>query len=304
MIEQANLDNLKLFYQFIAERQAIWHRRFVLSLPREQWTQDPILKDRKFTNVYRILDRGSQWPINQIIKKGSKATKRDQKNLFWKLFCYRMINRIETFEETGIPNYWEWDPEDFKDLLEAVHAKGPVFTNAYITCQSSKKQSRIDNAIDMFNDMHAKLEDVYQRVRKSATMREAHKVLQKVYGIGHFTAFQILLDLTYADLVVFGEDDWADVGPGCKRGLKLIFPELDGEDLYKGMVWLRDWQEEAWKEYDIKFYAWEGKRISLSNIENCLCEFSKYHASRNGYGRSRIKFTPSNKRLYGKVATR
>ena len=44
------------------------------------------------------------------------------------------------------------------------------------------------------------------------------------------------------------------------------------------------------KEYD------DGSKISLSNIENCLCEFSKYMKTKLGLGRPRVLYKPKNDR--------
>ncbi len=50
--EELNQENLDLFFNFMNERHNIWHRRFVKKLPREEWTNDSILKVTKYTNIY------------------------------------------------------------------------------------------------------------------------------------------------------------------------------------------------------------------------------------------------------------
>ena len=65
------LDNLKSFYQFVYDRQKVWHNRFVLKRPQGEWTDNEILRRSKYTNVFRELDRGTLWwdrNINLSIK--------------------------------------------------------------------------------------------------------------------------------------------------------------------------------------------------------------------------------------------
>jgi len=50
-------ESLDLFWQFIAERQKVWYRRVVEGRPAP-WTDDDILQEYRFTNVYRELDPG------------------------------------------------------------------------------------------------------------------------------------------------------------------------------------------------------------------------------------------------------
>lgn len=48
-------DNLRTFFSFISKRHLIYKNRFVEKLEKP-WTDDKILMDFKFTNVFRDLD--------------------------------------------------------------------------------------------------------------------------------------------------------------------------------------------------------------------------------------------------------
>ena len=93
MIEEAE----RAFWWFVCERQAIWHRRFVEL--RETWTDDPILRDCHFTNVYRELDRGTMWFYKQLTAKRLSAE--NPPALLWCSVVYRLVNRLETFDAFG-----------------------------------------------------------------------------------------------------------------------------------------------------------------------------------------------------------
>lgn len=80
------------FFRTMFERQMIWKRRFIDHQPRP-WTEDPILRDYKFTNVYRELDRNSQWQIRNILLDDSLSLA----NLVWKMMVFRYFNNPQYF---------------------------------------------------------------------------------------------------------------------------------------------------------------------------------------------------------------
>jgi hypothetical protein len=59
------------FWRFAAARQEIFLRR--LAGQHSPWTTDPILRDHRFTNVYRASDRVSQFLIRHVIYEGDQS---------------------------------------------------------------------------------------------------------------------------------------------------------------------------------------------------------------------------------------
>ena len=47
---------LKLYQDMVVERHKIWERRQNNEAP--PWTEDPVLKNLKMTNMFRVLDPG------------------------------------------------------------------------------------------------------------------------------------------------------------------------------------------------------------------------------------------------------
>ena len=78
--------NLKLFFEVMLERQLIWKRRFIEKKERP-WTNNKIFQESKFTNVYRELDRNSQWQIKNIILDDTL----DLRNLIWKMIILKHL---------------------------------------------------------------------------------------------------------------------------------------------------------------------------------------------------------------------
>ena len=99
-------------------------------------------------------------------------------------------------------------------------------------------------------------------------------------------------------MLPFNNDEWAEAGPGARRGIKMLTaPSTRASDL-DIMVWLRDNQNTEFERLGIKFeFLFNNDKpikLSLANIQNCLCEFHKYIKILNGTGRSRRLFTLKN----------
>ena len=139
--------HLRLFFETMYERQLIWKRRFIDKKERP-WTNNKIFQESKFTNVYRELDRTSQWQIKHILLDDKLSLK----NLIWKMMVFRFFNNPETFVKgmqemgwrNGIPDWKDYDEDDFASFIEEVRKSGQnPYTNAYlINSMSAPGKSR------------------------------------------------------------------------------------------------------------------------------------------------------------------
>ncbi len=284
-------DYLDGFYRWMYERQSIWHRRFV-EKKDPPWTFDKWLRDFKFTNVYRELDRGTLWFVEYVITN----------NLMWrdKVFAtiaYRLLNRIDTFEEIGyIPTYTTWNPKKYyKDLMKIASTGNPVFTNAHSLPPAPKGKTKVYGHIRMLHSVYAHFDTLCSLILKAKSMEDVFNILRTIETIGPFFAYEICCDWMYKaiNVIPFTENDWVNVGPGAKQGIELIFPNREVMPLDKAIPWLRDHQEMMFREIDVEFpYLYEGKLLTLRAIEHSLCEYSKYVKLSVGVGRYRLKFDP------------
>ena len=80
------------YWKFAAERQKIFFKRFYGET--YPWTEDDILNQYKFTNVYRATDRVSQYLIKDVLYKGNQ----EPNELFFRLILFKIFNRISTWE--------------------------------------------------------------------------------------------------------------------------------------------------------------------------------------------------------------
>ena len=83
--------------------------------------------------------------------------------------------------------------------------------------------------------------------------------------------------------------------------MKQLVTEFNGFDRLAVMRWLRQHQQEEFDRLGLDFpflETEEGDRLelSLANIQNCLCEFYKYHKILHSNGRARRCFRDSEAR--------
>ena len=302
---ELNQENVDLFYQLITERQNIWYKRFVLK-QNPPWTQDKILQQYKFTNVYRILDPGTQMLFTDIFNQKTS----DVDKLF-NCFIYRIFNKIDTYRLNGFVKLEDFQIEDFLQRIKDFRAEGnTIFTSAFMVTGSIHLDThdKVEKYCRVIQDIQRKLPLVYDVIKeKNLSMEDCHRTWSNNFdGIGKFLSYQIMLDAMYDRILPYSENDWSFAFLGCARGLKYIFPNLDMNDDVKcleAMRWLHEHQKEYLEPLNFKSlgayelangYVYDGTTISLSNIENCLCEFSKYMKTKLGEGRPRVLYKPKS----------
>lgn len=230
--EESNQENLDLFFNFMNERHNIWHKRFVEKLT-PPWTEDPILKVTKYTNIYRELDRGTLWWLENIgkqyliskfawVNKPLPDSNEDIfkyhisshnievttgfKNLIWKTVIYRLCNRIETFEEVGFPEYDTYDRHNINnpywEKLHIIELRGQsVMTSAHLTCPTPSGYSKVEGFIMAVNSLHENLDNLCKEIPKCKNSKQVFEELRVVHCVGNFIAYEVLCDLMYVNAI-------------------------------------------------------------------------------------------------------
>jgi hypothetical protein len=282
----ANTDNLRTFWYWVSERQMIYHRRFELhEMP--PWTDDRILRSYHFCNVYRELDRGTLFLTQQVLPH----VKTPQEAL-WQILIYRYFNNIATYQFLAdrfgdnhiIGDVWD-HTEVAKALTTWERQENTVFTNAFTVTgiRFGGYPDKIRNVCFLMEHLQKQLQETYERIEKADTFRQLYYVFRGLDGYGAFLAFQVAVDYAYYD-TTFDRDSFAEPGPGCRNGLRWIYPNIRGMQSFEKMIYeLTASQEEAFNHFELPFPRWQDKRIVASDIENCLCEFSKYIRLKTGH---------------------
>lgn len=296
---------LGLFWQFITERQQIWYRR-VVEGQSSPWTDDDILQEYRFTNVYRELDPGTQYVIQNILE--INAPRQDK---ILNVMLYRLIGRLETHDYLGVQTLDAFDAEEFETHLK--HRRDDlgetVFTGAYMVSGYNQMGSsdKVENVAALFDEITSD-PAFFDHVLSAKSLEDAYNLIRSQPGFGNFLSYQVLVDLLYPvdyydgdSLLPFSPDDWSAPGPGARRGLKQLVTEFNGFNRLTVMRWLRQNQQQEFDRLALDFpylKTEEGDRLelSLADIQNCLCEFYKYHKILNSNGRARRRFRDSEAR--------
>lgn len=268
--------------KFIVERHAIYERR--LGGNAAPWTSDPILQQYRFCNVYRELDRVTQWIATRWRKPFHDFT-----DLWFALVVARFINHPPTLESLALPG--RWNPKQFTQTLAAMKAYGSkIFGSAYIISTNGIATNKVEYLVErVFNplwDARASL-----RPAKGMMLAEYQYQLMPFNGMGSFMVAQVIADLKYVKPLAQAPDWWtyASSGPGSRRGLNRVL----GLDPHER------WNELEWHLTLLDL----GKRVApllpsrmaplhAQDLQNCLCEFDKYERTRLGEGRPKQNFTP------------
>lgn len=296
------------FFEFVFDRQAVWHKRTALGLPAP-WTDDNILQNFRFCNVYRELDGGTI-AIGKYLAQPLPA----EQKLF-NIIAYRFFNRRDTIENLfgGLLSEQNFDFKTLEKRFDAKKEEGNIFSNAYLITAHAynpdyRPQDKHVQILLMLNDLRFKLEDIIKNLRESAPQEGLKIIAEAVSSAGPFLAGQILLDATYAqNIVPYTANDFLIVGPGAHWGLNIICGRVLNKkeaDAECRKLWQmqpqafaelkqttdKDWNEVRWQS---ESYC-GGKYLCLHDVQNSLCEFRKYWRLKQGENAKRRYFKPTN----------
>ena len=264
------------YWEFISKRQDVFFKR--INNAKYPWSDDDIINDYKFTNVYRATDRVSQFLIRNIIYKGNQ--KPDE--LLFRIILFKIFNRISTWEfleeELGEITFKDYSFKAYdKLLLEVLKNKEPIYSPAYIMASGKSvfgKERKHQNHLLLIEKMiNDKLPHILQRCK---SMKEVYELLLSYPTIGEFLAYQYTIDLNYSNLINFSEMEFVKAGPGAKDGITKCFTSLGDynyEDIIKMMA---DNQEIEFERLGIEFKNLGGRSLQLIDCQNVFCEVDKY----------------------------
>lgn len=288
---------IEAFFEFIYKRQEVWYKRFVKKHPAP-WTNDEILQNFRFCNVYRQLDRGTE-AISRYLCLSDISP---EMKLF-NIIAYRFFNRRDTIEHLfgGLLNPINFEFKDYEQRFDVIKQQEKIFSDAYLitACPYDKNYRPQDKHIQVLlvlEDIRKCLSTIINELRNSSPQEGLKIIENNIPLAGSFLSGQILLDATYAkDIVNYTGNDFLIVGPGAHWGLNIIFgkklsykeADLACRQLYdmqaeqfeklkqqKGL----DWQNIYWKTTDYP----NAPYLMLHDIQNSLCEFRKYWRLKHG----------------------
>lgn len=273
------MHTFRYYFYFMQERMNIFWRK--CEEHASSSTEDPILKEYKFTNVYRACDRVSQYLISNVIYKDvERFTPRD---VLLRILVFKIFNKIETWEYLE-ENYGDiqcghFNVEDICELLSKRQKHTPIFSNAYMMTGSHR-------LYDYLPSKHAKWlqmvkdeflgKGVVDEVLRAQSMEQVFSLMEQCSFVGSFLAYQYTVDFNYSPYINFDENSFVKAGIGAVRGIQKCFSSI-GNNYEDAIRYTFEHLEEYRKEFGYDdFKPLPGREPHLIDIQNCFCETDKY----------------------------
>lgn len=271
------------YWKFAAERQCVFLKRLQgRELP---WTQDPILSKHRFTNVYRVTDRVSQYLIQNVIY--AKHLPDSSQEILFRVLLFKLFNKIETWEMlTSEFGSLTWEDYNFKRydnaLSKTINGGKKIYSAAYIMPSGGSYfglERKHSNHLKLIEHMVKNRCD--ERLMSSRRMQDAFEILKGYPSLGDFLAYQLLIDINYSPIINFSESEFVVPGPGAKGGISKCFIDLGGLNLVEVIKFMADRQEEEFERLGIDFKYLCGRKLQLIDCQNIFCEVDKYSRVRH-----------------------
>ena len=280
-------EELDRYTYWIEERERIRHLKEELKQD-PPWTEDPILKEFKFCQVFREDDRTTRW-----FRTHMREPLRNSPDVFMATIAFRFFNLIET-GRTLLDNnlHIQWDRPK---AIEEIKKNPKWITGAYIV-KSPNRMDKVTGVTECVSHLWDDRENIIKKLESFTTLEEAWKFLMQYPYIGPFVSYEMVTDLRHTYLLENATDicSWGNPGPGAMRGLN----RLTGRPLeFCKRSW--DWHSEM-----LDLYDWCSQKLDLSKlnypfemreVEGGLCEFDKYSRILKGQGRTRSVYNYSER---------
>ena len=291
------------YFYFMKERMNIFWNKVEHT---NRLTDDPILQEYKFTNVYRSCDRVSQYLIKDVIYKNiNEYTPED---VLLRILVFKVFNRIETWkylsQEMDI-RINTFDVEYISDLLSKRQQEHPIFSNAYLMAGSHPSFSTIHCKhriwLHIIDEYFIKNKG-FSQILKSKSLEAMYNQLRNYPLIGDFLAYQYSIDFNYSPYLNFDEDSFVKAGIGAVRGIKKCFSSY-GDRFEDAILYTYDNFDGLLCRYNCTdFRPLPGRYPKLIDLQNCFCETDKYLRVklpdlRVGNVRIKQRYSPSSDRI-------
>lgn len=310
-MESLRRQGVDAFFAYARERHSIYLRRREGRPP--PWTDDPVLQENRFTNIFRELDRTTIW-CRQNVRERYDWTG----DLLPAVVLFRWFNKIETGEaifrpqDARVPatyknNFERWTagkPESLAYMRDNIIAHvGPTgpFTNAAYIVKTPNGMTKLDGvlwAADQFlnRDGGCPWQMAQGLMRSDCwSLERSWQWMREHDHQGDFTAYEVVSDLRHTRLLRDAPDimTWANAGPGAVRGANRVQGRPVGESMKKieSLHFMRELLEESrsinnWpRDNGDNWPRWE-----MRDVEHTLCEFDKSERVRRGEGKAKQRY--------------
>ena len=268
------------YFYFVQERMNIFWNRYYLK--EKPWTNDSILSNYKFTNVYRSSDRVSQYLIKNVIYQKNESL--NERDILFRILFFKIFNKIETWEfienKIGFLKIDNFKLPNINQILTRRRSDKPIFNNAYMMTGTHSKYNHLQYKHEKWLQMVLKeiIENkVLENILKAKSFENVYFLLRNCSFIGDFLAYQYAIDFNYSPVINFSEDSFVKAGIGSIRGIKKCFEKLDNYSFEDAIRFTHENFEKYQEKFsNTKFITLFGRDPTLIDIQNCFCETDKY----------------------------
>jgi len=287
-----NVCTMPALLYFVWEREVI---RIVKERGGEQpYTKDPVMAKYKFTNIHRKDDRVSRWIIENVIQPNAQ-----RQDLWFILLITRIINWPPTlkylinkdilFRAAG-----EFNPAEFSKTVEEFKALGnKVYSGAYMVYPTKMDPGGVKSLAIAKYIIQPAISIGYEidhiLFGLDPSIESFVRELSTGFGISSFMAGQVAADLTYCDQLGNAEDllTYAPIGPGSSRGLNYLLNRAPHA------LWTQqNFNDELIKIRNLIVNEIGIDDLTLHDVQNVMCEYSKYCRTVLGEGKPKTAYLP------------
>lgn len=285
--------NLEPLIYWAKEREQI-RKRKEAGLPQWEWTQDPIFRTFRFCNLRRRDDRVSQWLIKNVFSQQEAFSP-------WSFIQFtalcRWVNWPPTLQALYEKKLWPRKTLNLTEIGIAIEDRRETqkaWTGAYtvVPPKGTGLQKGLAIASVIIGENLTLIKKPLLASFETQSIQKVWEALKQARYQGGFMAGQTVADWTYTPLLCNATDlyTWAPMGPGSIRG----YSRLLGLPLKQKPANMEVWCEtlQSWRAVLIKELGAEYEDLTLHDLQNGLCEVSKYAKVKDGTGRPRAKYRP------------
>lgn len=280
------------FGEFATERMRLFH----LKHSNEPHHSDkfPSLNVSRYTNPYRILDRGSQ----VVVKRMANADMTWLEKMFH-LYLYRLFN-LETSYDLFLTNGVDLFMNEMADgvtlddvlrtpvycgqLTDALVALHKAYDDAGVVLYSRAYKRHTGKGFsDYLTYIPELCKSYFPHFEKYRDLQSIFKDMHKFHGFGDFLAYQFALDVNYCREPML-PIDFVVPGPGALKGIQYSVGSKTPVERIALIKVITEFQGRLFPDFECAVAAIKPeyggtvfRKIPLeeNDVQNLFCEFSK-----------------------------
>jgi hypothetical protein len=241
------------------------------------YSDDPILNTYHFCNVRREDDRGTK-EIREVVLEFFPPEDTDMATISSLPTVYlmaRLFNHAPTVRRVlEACDYGASIEEAFqllKDYRDDFPKQAKIFNPAYVVSTAGESMDKIDYVLRL-------VLAAQKVIIPTDSLANAHAALSTIPGLGGtgFLAGQVVADLRNDRYLVAAaaHQDWCCPGPGSIKGMDFIFCEESNRSVTSTKQ--GNFMARMGILYDVMPDDIWNMELHAQDLQNCLCEFSKY----------------------------